>query len=117
MNKALFAAIVASTFGLSAISAFGADMTSDERSEMRQRADRLLADRARNPNVRSDVRLDRPRGDVRLDRQRGDVKMKSNRTKSKKSAKATKSKRTYAKASVRKTNRGSVKDVPGALVR
>ena len=46
MNKALFAAIVASTFGLGAISAFGADMTNDERSELRQRADRLLAERA-----------------------------------------------------------------------
>ena len=116
MNKALFAAIVASTFGLGAISAFGADMTNDERSELRQRSDRLLAERARNPSARSDVRLDRPRGEVRLDRQRGDVKMKTTK-KSKKSVKATKSKRSQAKAPVRTAKRASLKDVPGALVR
>ena len=120
MNKALFAAIVVSTFGLGAISAFGADMTNDERSELRQRADRLLAERARNPSAQSNVRLDRPRGDVRLDRTRGDVKMKTTHTKVKKS-KATKSKRTHAKAPVRKAKRTSMKtsmrNVPGALVR
>jgi hypothetical protein len=119
MNKALFAAIVASTFGLGAISAFGADMTNDERSEMRQRADRLLAERARNPSAQSDVRLDRPRGDVRLDRTRGEVKMKAKRAKAKVS-KATKSKRTNVKASVKKSKRSSqssLREVPGALVR
>ena len=115
MTKVLFAAIVASTFGLGAISAFGADMTNDERSEMRQRADMLLAERARNPRAQSDMRFDRPRGDVRLDRQRGDVKMKPKRAKSK-SSKATKSKRSQAKASVRKA-KASLRNVPGALVR
>ena len=104
MNKALFAALVASTFGLSALSAVAADLTNEERTELRTRAERLQAERLQNPRA-SDVRLDQNRSDVKL-RPRGDVKVKS--------AKVKKAKRPHARKAHMKE---SLKKVPGALVR
>ena len=62
MNK-LLATIVASTFALSCASGFAADspkkeeLTKEQRTELRARADRLIAERAATGNqVKSDVR-------------------------------------------------------------
>jgi hypothetical protein len=84
MNR-LFAALAASTFALGSISALGAELTDEERIELRQRAERLQAQGAQNPDPRSgdvkpipqrdDVRLNPKGDDVRLN-QRGDVKTK-----------------------------------------
>lgn len=55
MNK-LLAAIVASTFALGSGSGFAADaakkeeLTKEQRTEMRNRADKLIAERAAHPN-------------------------------------------------------------------
>ena len=107
MNKALFGALVVSTFGLSALPALSADLTIDERTELRARADRLAIERAQRPTA-SDVRLDQDRGDMRI-RPRGDIKAKPAKVKKPKHAK---------RSSVRKTSlKESVKKVPGALVR
>lgn len=107
MNKALFGALVASTFGLSALSAISADLTDSERSELRARAEGLQANRAHAGQVQTagDVKLDRARGDVHLS-DRGDVQMKHSRIRK---AKPTHSRKTRFKE--------SLKQVPGALVR
>ena len=106
MNKALFAAIVASTFGLAALPAVSADLTNDERSELRARAERLQAERAQRPVAASEVDLNRNRGEVKLN-QRGEVKQK-----------VTKTKKKAKRHGVKKTNfKEGVKKIPGALVR
>lgn len=109
MNKALFGALVASTFGLAALSAVSADLTMDERTELRARAERLQAERASRPVAASEVNLDQNRGDVKL-RDRGEVKQKATRTHRIKKAK---------RHGVRKAAdvKASIKKVPGALVR
>ena len=109
MNKALFGALVASTFGLTALSAISADLTTDERTELRARAERLQTERAQRPMAASDVNLNQNRGDVKL-QQRGE--MKHNVTKSRKVKKA---KRHGARKAA--NMKESVKKVPGALVR
>jgi hypothetical protein len=107
MNKALLGALVASTLGLSALTALSADLSNDERSELRARADRLTSERSVRPQA-GDVRLDQDRGDVRI-KPRGDIKAKPAKVKKPKHAK---------RSGVRKTNlKESVKRVPGALVR
>ena len=107
MNKALFSALVASTFGLAALPAVSADMSTDERSELRARAERLQAERARRPVAASEVDLNRNPSDVRL-KQRGELKQK-----------VTKTKKKAKRHGVRKTSevKESVKKIPGALVR
>jgi hypothetical protein len=105
MNKAIFGAIIASTFGLSALSAISADLTGDESVELRARAERLTADRAHNLHATSDVRLDQNPGDLKV-KPHGDVK-----------AKPAKSKVKKAKPSKMKHAEQSLKKVPGALVR
>ena len=109
MNKALFGALVASTFGLTALSAISADLTIDERTELRARADRLHAERAQRPVAASDVNLNQNRGDVKLN-QRGELTQNVTKTKKVKKAK---------RHGVRKTSdmKASLKKVPGALVR
>ena len=101
----LCSAIAASAFALGSISASGADLTSEERTELRQRAETLQANRA---SVQDDVKLNQNRGDVRLNQQRSEVKMKP--------AKAKKPQGGKAKSKVKKKKR-SLKDLPGALVR
>ena len=112
MNKALFGALVASTFGLTALSAISAELTLDERSELRARAERLHAERAQRPVAASEVDLNRNRGDVNLN-QRGELKQ--NMTKAKKIRKAKKAKRHGMRSP--SEMKASVKKVPGALVR
>jgi hypothetical protein len=105
MNK-LFAAVVVSTFGLSALSVLAADLTNEERAELRQRTETLQADRLQNPDRRADdVRLNQQRGEVRLN-PRGELKTKA--------TKSTKAKRSHVK---KKKAKRSVKNLPGALVR
>lgn len=108
MNR-LISALAASTFALGSALALGAELTDEERIELAQRAERLQAQRAQNPDPRSgdvkpnpqrgDVRLTPKGDDVRLDQQRGEVKSKVAKTK-----KAKRKKR-------------SLKDLSGALVR
>ena len=109
MHKALFGALVASTFGLTALSAVSADLTIDERTELRARAERLQADRAQRPVAASEVDLNRNPGDVKMN-PRGEIKQ--NMTKSKKVRKA---KRQGARKA--KDVKASLRKVPGALVR
>ena len=114
--KRLIPALIASIFAFGAVAVSAAELTADERSEMRARAERMQADRAANPmRVQDSVPLDRSRGDVRMnrdrgvkaDRARGEVKPhKSRSTKAKKS-----------KSKKRKSSKRSLRDVPGALVR
>jgi hypothetical protein len=108
MNKALFGALVASTFGLSALSAISADLTIDERTELRARADRLTSERVRTPQA-SDVRLDQNRGDVRLNPRGDGIKAKPAKLKKPKHAKRTHARKASFKQSASK--------IPGALVR
>ncbi|MGZ8210757.1 MAG: hypothetical protein ACXWUH_09635 [Burkholderiales bacterium] len=66
--------LVLSTFGLSAASAFAADMTNEERTALRERAAALQAERAqRGDQVRSDVDFKQKRGEVQLPDKRADV--------------------------------------------
>ena len=113
MMKRSFKAVVAFAVACVAVPAFAADLTTDERSELRERADRLTAERQRNPNwdggtrrvnTRSDVKLNQNQGDVKTPK-RGDVKTKV------KGAKKVK------REPVKKRMSRAVKDVPGALVR
>lgn len=106
MNKAIFAALVASTFGLSALSAVAAELTNEERTELRQRAERMQADRAQGLRRVSDVPLDQRSGDVKM-KPRGDVKIKPAKSKKIKKSKRSSVKQTKAK----------LEKIPGALVR
>jgi hypothetical protein len=83
----LRAGCVAATLVLLPIGAFAAEMTGQERAELRERVRSLQVQRAQNPtwdggttrlnDSRGEVKLDRPRGEVKLDRPRGDVKTKN----------------------------------------
>ena len=111
--KRSFKAVLAFAVACAAIPAFAADLSSDERSELRSRADGLIQKRQSNPDwdggssrmsqTRSDVRLDQNQGDVKM-RPRGDVKAKVKGTKK-------------PKEGVGKRMKRAVKQVPGALVR
>jgi len=91
------------TFGSFAVSA--ADLTTDESTELRQRADEWQRMRAQNPSAGQEgMRLDRPQGDVKIDRPRGEVKAKP---------KSKKSKTERGKDKIKRT----AKTLPGALVR
>ena len=111
MNRLIvtgFAAIIA----LSSIGVFAADLTPDEGTELRQRADEWQRMRAQNPNAGQEgMRFDRPQGDVKLDRPRGEVKAKPKAKKA--NPKAKKSKTQRAKDKIKRT----AKTMPGALVR
>lgn len=114
MNKFFVTTCVASMFALGCVPAFSADLSGDERTELRQRAEALQAERQRNPGwdggrtrlsqTRSDVPLDRNRGDVKMP-QRGEVKAKP------KSAKKAK------REPMRNKAKRAAKQVPGAFVR
>jgi hypothetical protein len=93
---------------LGSICASGAELTSEERTELRQRAERLQAGEARAPAVQGDVKLNQNRSDVRLNQQRSEVKTKT--------ATARKAKGAKTKSTGKKKKR-SLKDLPGALVR
>lgn len=105
MNR-LFVTVAAAVIGVSAMTASAADLTTDERTELRQRADEWQRMRAQNPSAGQDgMKMDRPQGDVRLDKGRGEVKARPKAAK--------KSKRERAKARMKRT----AKELPGALVR
>ncbi len=115
--KKIYVTCIASVMALGAMSALpavAADLTPDERSELRQRADGLYAQRQREPGWDggqrrvNDSRMNDSRGEVRLNRNRGEVKAKAHSAKKK-----TVSKSKRAKHKVKRTAR----DMPGALVR
>ena len=113
MNN-LFAAIVGSILASGSVSALSADLTSEERLELRQRAETLVAAQDLPAQRQDDVNLNRNPGDVRLDQQRAEVKPKGAKAKP---AKTAKPKATKPKREVKKKKRRSLKDLPGALVR
>lgn len=105
--RKLLGAIIASTFALGSIAAYSAELTDQERTELRQRAERMQTQRVQNPgSPQDDVKLNRNRSDVRLDNRRSDVKAKvKNPKKAKRSGKRDGKKKR------------SLRDLPGALVR
>lgn len=114
--KKFYVTCIASVLALGTLSAVAADLTSDERSELRQRVDGLKAQRQREPGWDggqrrvNESRMSESRGDVRLNQNRGEVKAK---TKVRGAKKVTKTKRERAKNRVKRT----AKEMPGALVR
>jgi hypothetical protein len=98
--KRLLSAIALSAFALGAASAFATDMTSEERTDLRERAAALQAQRAQGGSqARSDVTLQRNGSDVRAKDNRGHVKQV------KKSKKAAKKAKRSAKSKARSQNR------------
>ena len=73
--KKVLAGVVLSTLMLGAVTAFAADMTSEERSELRTRAQTLQAQRAQNGSeVRSDGYINHTRSDLASNDSRDHVK-------------------------------------------
>jgi len=73
--KKVLAGVVLSTLMLGAVTAFAADMTSEERSELRTRAQTLQAQRAQNGGeVRSDGYINHTRSDLASNDSRHHVK-------------------------------------------
>ena len=110
----LRAGYVAAALVLLPMTSVAAEMTDQERGELRERASSLQAQRAQNPAWDGGTtRLNDSRGEVQLDRPRGDVKMKS--------ASEAKAKRPTGQKAPRepatKKRKRSVADLPGALVR
>ena len=111
--KTSFKAVLVFAVACAAIPALAADLNPDERSELRSRADGLIAKRQSNPDwdggttrmsqTRSDVQLDKNQGDVKM-RPRGDVKAKVKGSKK-------------PKEGVGKRMKRAAKELPGALVR
>ena len=105
-----FAAVI----GLNAMVGSAADLTPDESTELRQRADEWQRMRAQNPNAGQEgMRFDRPQGDVKPHRPHGDVKPHRPRGEVKAKPKAKKSKAKRAKEKIKRKARA----LPGALVR
>ena len=106
--------LVAFAVACASIPAFAADLSPDETSELRSRADGLLAERQRNPNwdggttrlnkARSDVPLNQNQGEVKTPR-RGEVKTK------------VKGGQKVKREPLRKRMKRTAKEIPGALVR
>ena len=95
------------------MTALAADLSPDETSELRARADGLLAERNRNPDWDGGTtRLNRTRSDVNLNQNQGEVKT-PRRGEVKTKVKGNKVKREPLKKRMKRT----VKDIPGALVR
>ena len=84
----LLAVAVASTFALASLGASAAEMTNDEKNELRQRAERLQAQGVQNPVVPS--------------AQRADTRSVAKAPKTTKVKKAKKSKRAGAKRQMHK---------------
>jgi hypothetical protein len=93
MNK-FYASCIAAFLAVGTLSASAADLTPQDRSEMRERADRLQAERQRNPSWEAG-RTTSPR-DVRSSRNRDDMKSTT--------VKKTKAKRKHAKRHVKRTS-------------
>ena len=113
IKKRFIPFFTAAVLAVGAFTASAADLSVDESTELRARAERLQAERAQGLHrVQDNVPIDRSRGDVRLNRDRSDIKADKPRgeVKRPKTAKPKKAKKT-------KKARRSVKDIPGALVR
>ena len=118
MNKFFSVACVAS-LALACVCASAGEMSSEERSELKQRADAFQAERARNPDFQpGEGRLNRPSAELRPEATAKKGRAKTAKgTRSTKAAKAAKVQRSGAKPD-RKRKRGrSLKDLPGAFVR
>ena len=113
--KKLYMTCIASMLALGSIAASAADLTADEQTELRQRADALQAERQRNPAWDGGTRrVSESRGDVKLNQNQGEVK-NQNRAEVKPKAHSgkPKTKTERAKSRLKRT----AKDFPGALVR
>jgi hypothetical protein len=109
VNK-LFSIALVSAFSLGSLCAYAADMSNDERSELRQRAETFQAERNRNPEYQP--------GAGRLNPQPATAEPKQRRAgaraKAPKQAKAQKTETRRQKAGKRVR---SLKNIPGAFVR
>ena len=113
MNRIFFAAVCMAG-AVAAAPALSQELGADERTELRERADRLVAERQRNPAWDGGTtRLNRTSSDVKLDRDRGDVKMPQQGEVKPKVKGSKKPKREAFKKRMKR----AVKDVPGAFVR
>ena len=102
----LYVACIASLIAF-APAASALDMTPDERSELRERADRMNSERQRNPAWDGgERRVNEPRGEVQLNRNRGEVRTKT-------TSAIPKSRGERVKGKVKRT----VKELPGSLIR
>ena len=102
----LHAACIASLIAF-APAASAVDMAPEERSELRERADRMNSERQRNPSWDGgERRLNEPRGEVQLNRNRGEVRTKT-------ASAVPKARGERVKGKVKRT----VKELPGSLVR
>jgi hypothetical protein len=102
--------LAASLLAAGTCAAFPVDLTTDDRTELRGRAERLQTDRAQGMVRAADtVPLDRPQGDVHLDRDRGEVKA------GKRSAEV-KPHQNRGTKTAKKSKKRSITDLPGALV-
>src|SRR5688500_11315219 len=102
--------LAASLLAAGTCAAFPVDLTPDERTELRTRADGLHTNRAQDILRAADaVPIDRPQGDVRLDRDRGDVKP------GKRSAEV-KPHQNRGTKTAKKSKKRSITDLPGAFV-
>ena len=100
--KKLYVSCIGAAFSAAALSVTAADLTSQERSDMRARAENLQAERQRNPSWDGGVRhTSEARGDVQLDRNRGEVKPRS--------ADKVKAKRSHGKRHVKRTSHREAK--------
>ena len=105
--KTFYVTCMAATLVLGSAAGLAVDMTSEQRAELRERADGLQAERQRNPAWDGgERRLNESRGDVRLNQNRSEVNTKT-------TSKVPKSRGEGVKKKVKRT----VKDLPGALVR
>lgn len=112
MKKSL-RTLVAVAVACVSIPVFAADLNPDERSELRSRADGLVAKRQSNPDWDGGTsRMGQARGDVRLNENQGDVKV---RPRGDVKAKVKGSKK--PKEGVGKRMKRAAKSLPGALVR
>lgn len=120
MNKLLITGFAA-VMTLGSIAASAAELTPDERSELRQRADEWQRMRAQNPRAGQEgMQLDRPQGDVKMGKPRGEVKATPKGTKKSKVKKKLKSAGAKAKSKTASTKAKvtrTAKDMPGAMVR
>ena len=114
--KAIVPILLAAGFAAVTCSAFGVELTAEEGTELRARAERLQTERSQGLLRAADtVRLDRPQGDVRF-RDKGDVKPGKRSAEVKPhQSRSVKAKSTDRKKS--KRTKRSLSDLPGAFVR
>ena len=114
--NAIVPVLLAAGFAAVTHSAFGVDLTAEDRTELRARAERLQTERVQSPlrAAADTVPLDRPQGDVRF-RDSGDVKPGKRSAEVKPHQNRIVKKATDRKKS--KRAKRSLRDLPGAFVR